>query len=46
MIFQVGSVNPAENFRALVRQKNASFEEGELHANGLAFKRGYLIRLI
>ncbi|KAG8520987.1 X-ray repair cross-complementing protein 5, partial [Galemys pyrenaicus] len=27
-ITSVGSVNPAENFRVLVRQKNASFEEG------------------
>ncbi|KAF7479830.1 X-ray repair cross-complementing protein 5 isoform X3 [Marmota monax] len=26
-ITKVGSVNPVENFRALVRQKNASFEE-------------------
>ncbi|VTJ56119.1 Hypothetical predicted protein [Marmota monax] len=26
-IIKVGSVNPVENFRALVRQKNASFEE-------------------
>ncbi|XP_045152803.1 X-ray repair cross-complementing protein 5 [Echinops telfairi] len=26
-ITRVGSVNPAENFRVLVRQKNASFEE-------------------
>uniref|UniRef100_A0A286XHS4 X-ray repair cross-complementing protein 5 n=1 Tax=Cavia porcellus TaxID=10141 RepID=A0A286XHS4_CAVPO len=26
-VTKVGSVNPAENFRALVRQKNASFEE-------------------
>ncbi|XP_016052248.1 PREDICTED: X-ray repair cross-complementing protein 5 isoform X2 [Miniopterus natalensis] len=27
VITKVGSVNPAENFRVLVRQKNASFEE-------------------
>ncbi|KAK2108523.1 hypothetical protein P7K49_013688 [Saguinus oedipus] len=26
---KVGSVNPAENFRVLVKQKKASFEEGE-----------------
>ncbi|XP_070628009.1 X-ray repair cross-complementing protein 5 isoform X3 [Bos indicus] len=26
-LFQVGSVNPAENFRVLVRQKKATFEE-------------------
>nr|KAF6451420.1 X-ray repair cross complementing 5 [Molossus molossus] len=27
VVTKVGSVNPAENFRVLVRQKNASFEE-------------------
>lgn len=45
-LFQVGSVNPVENFRAVVRQKNASFEEGECLAISLAFKRSYIIQLM
>lgn len=44
-LFQVGSVNPTEDFRALVRQKKASFEEGECLTISLAFKRSYLLRL-
>lgn len=39
-------MNPAENFRVLVRQKKASFEEGECCAVGSAFKGRYVIRAI
>ncbi|XP_048664946.1 X-ray repair cross-complementing protein 5 [Marmota marmota marmota] len=45
-ITKVGSVNPVENFRALVRQKNASFEEGECLAIRLVFKRSYIIKIM
>lgn len=38
-------MNPAENFRVLVRQKNASFEEGEWNAVGSAFKGRCVIRV-
>uniref|UniRef100_A0A452H2P5 Ku domain-containing protein n=1 Tax=Gopherus agassizii TaxID=38772 RepID=A0A452H2P5_9SAUR len=31
----VGSINPAENFRVLVRQKNANFKEGKLLLSAL-----------
>ncbi|XP_028725923.2 X-ray repair cross-complementing protein 5 isoform X1 [Peromyscus leucopus] len=38
-VTKVGSVNPVENFRVLVRQKIASFEEGKWHAAHLVSKR-------
>lgn len=38
-------MNPAENFRVLVRQKKTSFEEGKRCAVGFAAKEKWLIRL-
>ncbi|KAK7816231.1 hypothetical protein U0070_022170 [Myodes glareolus] len=38
-VTKVGSVNPVENFRVLVRQKIISFQEGKWHATLSVFKR-------
>ncbi|XP_054685934.1 X-ray repair cross-complementing protein 5 isoform X5 [Grus americana] len=38
-ITSVGSVNPAEDFRILVRQKNADFKDETIHAFGLPRSR-------
>ena len=43
-VFLVGSVNPAENFRVLVRQKKATFEEGKRYAVGFALKERCSVR--
>lgn len=39
-------MNPAENFRVLVRQKKASFEEGKRYNVGFALKESCLVRLM
>ena len=37
-------MNPAENFRVLVRQKKATFEEGKRYAVGFALKERCSVR--